>query len=81
MLREELEFFNSMRSKWLESYRDKFVLIKGKDLIGVFDSFRAAYEAGVKKLGNTPFLIKRVTEKEQVERFPALTLGILHAHL
>jgi len=80
-LKEELEFFESMKTEWVESYRDKFVLIKGRDLIGVFDTFGDAYRVGVGKFGNNPFLIKRVSEEEQVEKFPALTLGIIHASL
>jgi len=80
-LEQELQFFESMRAKWVESYKDKFVLIKGKELLGVFDTFSDAYRVGVEKFGNTPFLIKRVSEEEQVERFPALTLGVIHANL
>jgi hypothetical protein len=80
-LKEELEFFESMRAEWVGSYRDRFVLIKGKDLVGVFDTFGDAYRIGVEKFGNHPFLIKRVTEEEQIEKFPALTLGIVHANL
>jgi len=70
-----------MRAKWLDTYKDKFVLVKGRDLVGVFDTFRDAYTAGVERFGNSPFLIKRVSEEEQVERFPALTLGVIHANI
>jgi len=80
-LEQELQFFESMRAKWVGNYKDKFVLIKGKELLGVFDTFGDAYRVGVGKFGNTPFLIKRVSEEEQVERFPALTLGVIHANL
>jgi len=80
-LEQELEFFESKRSEWVRNYEGKFVLIKEKELIDVFNAFDDAYKAGVRKFGNQPFLIKRVSKEEPVEKFPALTLGIIHANL
>lgn len=80
-LENELKFFESKRAEWLEKYKNKFVLIKGEELIDVFDTMGDAYNAGVKKYGTQPFLIKRVSEEEQVETSPALALGIINANL
>lgn len=80
-LEREIEFFESKRKEWLKDHKDKFVLIKGKELIDVFSTFEDAYKEGVRRFGNQPFLIKKVTEEEEVEKLPSLTLGIIHAHL
>ncbi|MFQ5759192.1 MAG: DUF5678 domain-containing protein [Candidatus Bathyarchaeia archaeon] len=80
-LEEELEFFGSKRREWLEKYKDKFVLIKGKELIDVFATLEDAYKEGVRRYGNQPFFIKQVTEVEPIEKTPSLMFGILHANL
>lgn len=80
-LERELEFFESRRKEWLKDYKNKFVLIKGEELIDVFNTLEDAYKEGVKRYGNQPFLIKQVTEEEEMETLPAFTSGIIHAHL
>jgi len=80
-LEEELNYFESKRKEWLEKFRDKYVLIKRKELIDVFASLEDAYKEGVRRFGNQPFFIKQVTEVENIEETPSLTLGIIHAHI
>ena len=76
---EERAYFQSKKAEWLERHKNKYVLIKGNELIDVFYSFEDAYKEGVKQFGNQPFLVKKVVEKEKIEKIPALVLGILHA--
>lgn len=79
-LEQELEFFNSHKQELLEHHRNQFALIKGNQLIGTFTTWEEAFDAGVKQLGNVPFLIKRVQEEEEVVQFPALVVGGISAH-
>jgi hypothetical protein len=72
-LEQELEFFESKKKEWLKDYKDKFVLIKGEELIEVFNTLEDAYKEGVKRYGNQPFLIKKVTE--EIEILLSLTFG------
>jgi hypothetical protein len=81
LLEKELKFFESKKAEWLKRYKDKFALIKEEELIDVFDTFGDAYKEGVKRYGNQPFFIKKITEEERTETFPALTLGIIHARV
>ena len=78
-LETEIRFFEAHRKEWLKHYRDKWVLVKGTDLVGVFDSYEAAYEQGVAKYGTEPFLVKQVLENDAVEQMPALMLGLIRA--
>jgi len=80
-LEEEFEFFESKKTEWLGRYKEKFVLIKGRELIDVFASFEDAYKEGVKRFMNQPFFIKQVIEIESIEETPSLTLGIIHANI
>lgn len=81
VLREELEFFESKREEWIKIYEGKFALVKGNRLIDTFTTLEEAYRKGVELFGNGPFLIKVISKEEKIEKIPALTLGIIHAHL
>ncbi len=66
-LRAELELYEAHKSEWLKIHRDKFVVVKGTDLLGFFIDFHDAYRAGVEKYGiDTDFLVKRVVPHEPV---------------
>lgn len=78
-LERELEFFKRRRAEWLQHYKGQFALIKEERLIGTYTTFQEAFEAGVRELGNQAFLIKQVTEEEEVIQYPALTVGMIRA--
>src|SRR5947209_5562276 len=76
-LEKELAQFEKMKSELLKNHEGKFVLIRGEEFIGTFDSAENAYGEGVKRFGRDPFLIKKVTEREEVYRNQALYLGLM----
>ncbi len=78
-LQRELAYYNTIRPKLLEHHEGQFVLIKGTEFVGAFTKAEEAYEAGVKKFGNQPFLIKQVLREERIETLPSLTLGLIGA--
>lgn len=80
ILKNEIEYFNSMRAEWLQHYEGHFALVKDHKLIGTFTTEVEAYREGVKLFGNNPFLIKKIEKDEKLEKLPALTLGILRAY-
>lgn len=77
---EELEAFARRKEELLKVCEGKFALFKGTGFFGTFDTVEAAYNAGVERFGNVPFLIQPVKRETRAERFPALELGLLHAH-
>lgn len=80
MLDEELKYFTEHKEELLKHYENQFVLIKGDTLIGAFTTEAEAYQAGVQRFGNQPFLIKKVAKEEELVHFPAFSLGLLHAN-
>jgi len=80
-LEKELEFYKSQYKRLISLYENKFVLIAGNKLLNCFTTEAEAYEAGLEELGNQPFLIKKVIKGEDIERAPALVLGLLNANL
>ena len=77
---EEVEAFAQRRDELLRLCEGKFALFRGKEFFGTFDTDAAAYNAGIEQFGNTRFLIQPVRRAPSVVRFPALELGLLHAH-
>ena len=60
---------------------NSLVIIKGDRLLGSFTKYSEAYEADLEQLGNQPFLIKHVVKGEDIDRAPALVLGLLNASI
>jgi hypothetical protein len=77
----ELAFFESHLAEFLEKAKGKFVLIKGEEVVGFFDTDNAAYKAGIERFGVAPFLIREVLPEEQMYDIPAYRLGLIHARL
>jgi hypothetical protein len=63
----ELQVFEANKQNWLKTRRDKYVVIRGREILDFFSSFHEGYLAGIAKFGaNTEFLVKRVLEHEPV---------------
>src|SRR5256885_15782318 len=78
-LQTELEYFQKHKQEYLKLYKGQFVLIKGKELADAFTTEAEAYQAGLEKFGNEPFLIKQVLDKDGTVSYPALTVGMISA--
>ena len=79
MLENELQYFEKNRKQWVSLYQGKFVLIKGEELLGIFDKPEDALAEGARRFGLASFLVLRVEETTEPIYIPALTLGILRA--
>jgi len=78
-LEQELQFFAENKTDWTKANFGKFVLVKGSELIGVFDNAETAIAEGAKRFGTESFLVRQLTEEKDIY-IPALALGLLHAH-
>lgn len=79
LLINEYKYYQSVKSKLMEESERKYALIKGQELFGLFDTDMDAYQVGVSKFGNAPFLIIRVANEEENYWIPVLELGLLNA--
>ena len=77
----EIERYNELLPELLASSKGKFVVIKGRELLGIFDSNDDAYEAGLESYGLSGFMLRPVRETQPVVSIPALQLGILHGRI
>lgn len=78
-LETEARYYARIKPELLKDRKGKFALIKGEKLIGTFDTDLDAYNAGLKELGNEPFLIIQVLEVNPHPWIPIVQLGLINA--
>ena len=78
MLEQERQFYSENLDKWLTQHAGKFVLVKGEELLGAYETYEDALAEGARRFGLQSFLVRRVGDVEQEVNIPALTLGLLH---
>jgi len=78
-LQVEQEYFERIRQDLLRRHPHKFALVHDSQLLGVYTTAEEAYVAGVRKLGNRPFLVREIMIDEKIVQAPALTFGLLRA--
>lgn len=79
MLENEVAFYIEQKPELLARHSGMFVLIKGRELIGVFNTIEEALSEGARRYGLSSFLVRQVLAEEPEITVPALTLGILKA--
>jgi len=79
LLQKEAQYFAKTKAELLKEQKGKFALMKDEKLIGTFDTDRDAYEAGLKELGNVPFLVVQILETNPHAWIPVVQLGLLNA--
>ena len=62
VLEQELKTYYENKERLIKESNGKFVLIKNKEIINVFDTQNDAIKVGIDKFGNTPFLVKKIQE-------------------
>lgn len=67
-LSKEIETYNRVLPDLL-AQQGKFVLIKGEDVAGTFDSYQDALTAGYQRFKLDPFLVKQITPAERIAYF------------
>jgi hypothetical protein len=66
MLTKENEVFNSSLEEWRKTHMGQFVLIKGQEVIGFYDSLSEAFSDGMKRYGLEDFFIQQIIPRDTV---------------
>ena len=76
---EDIAYFNENLETWAQNplYRLKFIIISGKELKGIYDTFEAALGAAVVTYGSGEYIIQQVLPESETVNFlsPALALA------
>lgn len=76
LLGEEIRFYEQNREALIGRYLNRYLLIKGSEVVGSFSTEGQAIGEGVRRFGTEPFLVRLTGEDTPVVSVPALTLGI-----
>ena len=71
-LATELRTFEQHRVELLQDHAGKHALIKGSEVVGIFDNDVAAAEAGYARFGLSRFLVKQVVAEDA----PLMIMGL-----
>jgi len=77
MLEIERNYIESNRDELVKRYGGRFLVIKGEEVTGAFDSMNDALQGAALKHGLENVLIRRPADTQMEISVPALTLGIL----
>ena len=80
VLEEELRTYAAQEEELKRSAPGKFVVIKGTEIVGTFDTLELALTEATRRFGLAPYLVRRIGDPIQQLDIPALTLGLIGAH-
>ena len=70
LLHQELETYEKSRDQLLAQGAEKYVVIQGTNILGVWETYTDALQAGYDKCGvDHPFLVKRIERIEKIQHF------------
>lgn len=70
MLDKEYKYYQDNQKTFLKQYKNKILVIKGKEIVGVYGDEIAAYKDSISKFDLGTFLIQKcVPEKETIQTF------------
>ncbi len=64
-LAEELKTYQAQKADLLRQSPGKFVLIKGDQIVGLYDQEEEAYREGYQRFRRAAFLVKQVQEQDK----------------
>lgn len=79
-LDKELQWFENHREELLKEHEGKWGVVYKQHLIGVYDSFAEAAQAGMVEARSERILVKRIVKDDEIEEPSVnLTLGLIDA--
>jgi len=79
MLEQERDFYDAHLQEWLGNSAGRIALVKDRELIGLFDTVEDAIKEGGRRYGTQSFLVRRVENRQEPIKIPALMFGLLNA--
>jgi hypothetical protein len=80
MLDKERDFLHNNKDRLLKEYGGKFLVIKGEEVGGAYDTMEDALQGSVLAYGLENVLIRRPSDADLEVSIPALTLGLISAN-
>jgi hypothetical protein len=74
MLEQENAFYDAHQSEFREKYLDKWLVISGGTLWGVYDKFASAAKAALEQFAQDSFMIHRPSDDGKIIEIPSVTI-------
>jgi hypothetical protein len=81
MLETELNYLQTHKEQLAKLYPGRYLVIKGEEVSGAYETREAALTGAVEKHGLTNVLIRRAEDTDEIVSIPALAFGLIHANL
>ena len=75
-LNTEIEYYDTQKAALLVQHEGQYALVSGTHLLGTYTAEEEAYAAGLKLVGNKPFLIRQIRKDEPHLQAPVLFVGL-----
>lgn len=74
----EKKFLKENQKELSDRFPGKYLLIKGEEVMGGFETYEQGVSEGAKLFGTGPFLVRSVLQPDDVESpsIPALSVGV-----
>jgi len=79
MLESELNYLKAHKDELAKLYPGRFLVIKGEEVTGAYETREAAFTGAVERHGLTDVLVRRAEDADELVSIPALTYGLIHA--
>ena len=77
VLETELETYKKEKKRLLsEGHKGKYVLIKGKEILGIFETEEEGCNEGFRRFLAGPFLVQKIARREERIFFPFISLDV-----
>jgi hypothetical protein len=76
-IRREMAAYDEMRTELEEAHLGKWVIVRDRELVDVYETFEEAAEAAIARFGRGPYHIREVGDERVRQLPPALAFGLL----
>ena len=76
LLGTEIAYYESQKESLLNHHEGQFALLSGRQILGTYTTEAEAYEAGLNRVGNRPFLIRQMRSHDLPLQAPVLFVGL-----
>ena len=77
LLTDEIAYYDAHKKQLMHEHRERYLLIKGSDLIGSYESEDEAVADGIRRFSSEPFLVRLAGEDTPVLSVPLLSIGMM----
>ena len=76
-IRREMAAYDEMRAELEAEHLGKWVIVRNRELVDIYETFEDAAEAAIARFGRGPYHIREVGDEPVRQLPPALAFGLL----